>query len=166
MKRTLILLICTVAIADVLNSCEPATKKVSDAPPVVDASTAKLTRHDVARPDDPAGLLLGEWPTVSGARLSAISMAIFHLDADGRQVTVKNLGAEGDAMRLGASVTAEARQISRAFDGAAFLIVFTKSRMASIAKDAKASDRSKITELADDMKDDMLRLGREIVGGH
>lgn len=138
------------------------------AAPVVDASTVKVAKADPALPPDPAGVLAGDWPTVNVARLHAVSEAIFDLDDDAyvnnAQVTVIHLGAEGQAMGLGDSITGQARNITSALDGARFAIDLARQRMASVAAEGNPDSRAKVTEYADGLKSDLTRMGRRAKG--
>lgn len=140
----------------------------SPAIPVVDASTVEVAKADPALPPDPAGVLAGNWPTVSVARLHAVSEAIFDLDGDAylnnAQVTVVHLGAEGQAMGLDDSITGQARNITAALDGARFAIDLARQRMASVAAENNPDNRAKAAEYADDLKSDLTRMGRQAKG--
>ncbi|WP_016896141.1 hypothetical protein [Mycobacteroides abscessus] len=140
----------------------------NDAVPVVDANMVKLTKTEHALPPDPAGILAGQWPSVSDARINAVSKAIFDLGDDAyvnnSQVTVTHLGAEGQAMGLGDSITGPAQQITSALDGAEFTIGYTKRRMTSMAGENNPDNRGKIVECAEDLRNDLLAMGRQAKG--
>lgn len=156
----------------VLSSCQATTtdhtaaRVRSTTPPIIDASQLTSSSDEQSIPPDPAGILRTDWPTVSGSRLAAISKAAFNVD-DGQhnQVTVTHLGAEGSALGLGDSITAQAQEISRAFDTAEFTVNYVKRRMTSIAAQANPADRGKIIDLATGLSSDLKQLGSDAIRG-
>lgn len=93
-------------------------------------------------------------------------MPVFDLDPDGelltalRQVTVTNLSAEGQALGLGDSITAEVRTPTLEKLSTVPPSWSATPKCSTIAAKANPADRDKITEPASDLKGRLKQSGQ------